>query len=128
MAILYSFLIGGAICLVAQLLTEIKIPFPVVAIILMVVGGGVLAKIGVFDWLCALGAGGVNVTAMGAGNGAYTAGTIISSGVWLPLVLGAGLNIILIMMGAACGGTLFKKFPEIFAKKPEQPEEKTEAE
>ena len=114
MEILYSFLIGGIICLIAQVMTEIKIPFPVVAIILMAAGGGLLTKLGIFDWLCSLGAGGVNVTAMGAGNGAYAAGTVISQGVVLPLILGAGLNCILIAMGAACGEYILKKFPELF--------------
>lgn len=114
MEIIFSFLIGGSICLITQLLTEIKIPFPAVAVIMMSAGGGLLTKIGVFGWLNEMGAGGVNVTAMGAGNGAYAAGTVISQGIFTPLILGAGLNGILIAMGAACGGILLKKFPEYF--------------
>ncbi|MCC9294429.1 SpoVA/SpoVAEb family sporulation membrane protein [Clostridium sp. WLY-B-L2] len=113
MAFLYAFLIGGLICALTQFLTEIKISFPLVAILLIAIGGGVLTKLGVIDFLNSLGAGGVSVTALGCGNAAYSAGaTLVKTGSVTPLILVGLLNIILIALGAACGSTLFKKFSE----------------
>ena len=111
MAFIYAMLIGGAICAITQLMTEIKIPFPIVAILLITVGGGFLTKIGVIDFLNELGAGGASVTALGCGNGAYGAGVaLMNTGQAVPLILVALLNVVLVAMGAACGNGLLKRF------------------
>ena len=118
MVFVYAFLIAGAICALTQLLSSLKIPFPLVAIILMVIGGGVCTKLGFFDILNSLSAGGPAVTAMGCGNGAYNSGAVLaSSGVATPLLLTVALNVALVAMGALCGPMLRKRFPDAFRKK-----------
>ena len=66
MAFVYAFLIAGCICALTQCLSSLKVPFPLVAILLMVLGGGLCTKLGFFDWLNALSAAGPAVTAVGA--------------------------------------------------------------
>lgn len=112
MAFVYAIVIGGAICALTQLLTELKCPFPLTALIMMVLGGGLLTYTGTLNWLLSLGAGGVAATAVGCGNGAYSAGTQILTGSAAPLILCAALNIILVLLGALAGGRLLKKHPE----------------
>lgn len=117
MSFLYAFLIAGAICALTQLLSETKAPFPLIAIALMTLGGGLLTKFGIIDALNALGAGGLAVTALGCGNGAYNAGIALKmSGNVMPLILTLLLNVILVAMGALCGSKLLEKFPECFEK------------
>lgn len=108
MTYLYAVLIGGSICALVQLLFELKLSFPVIAFAFVVLGG-VLTPTGVMDILSALSAGGPNVTAVGCGNGACSAGTALVNGSLLPLILAAGLNIILALMGALCGSALVKE-------------------
>ena len=43
MAFVYAFLIAGCICALTQCLSSLKVPFPLVAILLMVLGGGLSA-------------------------------------------------------------------------------------
>lgn len=106
MEYIYAFIIGGVICGITQLLSE-KISFPMVAIIMMVVGGGIFTKIGIMDKLNALGAGGAAVTALGCGNGAYSAGVVLgTTGNILSLVLIAVVNVALVLGGALCGAVL----------------------
>ena len=79
MAFVYAFLIAGCICALTQCLSSLKVPFPLVAILLMVLGGGLCTKLGFFDWLNALSAAGLAVTAVGCGNGAYNAGVALAA-------------------------------------------------
>ena len=103
MAFIYAILIGGAICAVTQALSELKIPFPLIAII-MTSMGGILSIFGVIDLLNGLAAGGAGVTALGCGSGAFTAGqTLALAGVPIPLIICVLLNVALVAMGAACG-------------------------
>lgn len=111
MVFIYSMLIGGAICAVTQILSEIKIPFPVVAVI-MVALGGVLTPVGLLDILNGLGLGGVSVTAVGCGNAAYSAGAAIASGNGMPLVIVTLLLVVIVALGAASGGALRRKDSE----------------
>lgn len=112
MVFLYAILIGGVICAVTQLLVEVKLPFPIVAVLLMAVGGGVLSYTGTLDWLMSLGAGGVAVTALGCGNGAYAGGVALLQGNLAPTLMVAGVCIVLVFLGALAGGWLLKKHPE----------------
>lgn len=116
MQFIYAMLIGGIICAFTQCLSELKIPFPLIAILLMTAGGGLLTYLGIYDKIGALGVGGAAVTAMGCGNGAYSSGLAILSGNIVPLILVGLLNIALVAMGAACGGYLLKKYPEKYQK------------
>ena len=101
MAFVYAFLIAGCICALTQCLSSLKVPFPLVAILLMVLGGGLCTKLGFFDWLNALSAAGLAVTAVGCGNGAYNAGVALAAvGTAQPLLLTAALNVILVGLGA----------------------------
>lgn len=103
MEYIYAFVIGGVICMITQFLSELKIPFSVVAIIMML-SGAVLTPLGIMDKLSYLGAGGAAVTAMGCGNGAYGAGAALAATQnAVPLVVCLLLNIALIGMGAICG-------------------------
>lgn len=53
---------------------------------------------GIFDWLNALSAAGLAVTAVGCGNGAYNAGVALAAvGTAQPLLLTAALNVILVL-------------------------------
>ena len=114
MPFVYAILIGGAICGITQAFSEIKLPFPVTAIIMMTLGG-VLTATGTMDVLNAIASGGVGVTAVGFGNGAYSGGQVLAlAGVPAPLIICILLSVILVAMGAACGGTLLKKFPGAF--------------
>ena len=118
MVFVYAFLIAGCVCALTQILAGLKIPFPLVALILMVLGGGACTKLGMFDWISGFSAGGLAVTAMGCGNGAYSAGVALAAAkTVVPLVLTAALNSVLVAMGAACGSLLRKRFPEVFAGK-----------
>ncbi|MBQ6621849.1 MAG: hypothetical protein IJH75_03355 [Mogibacterium sp.] len=112
MVFLYAMLFGGVICAVTQLLAEFKLPFPAIAVIMMVVGGGLLTKAGLVVWMNAVGAGGPSVTAVGCGNGAYTAGAAAAAGVGAPLIICALINIILIALGAFCGIRMAAKMPD----------------
>lgn len=117
MIYIYAFLIAGFICALTQLLADLKIPFPLVALFLMVTGGGICTKLGIFGWVDGLSSGGPAVTAVGCGNGAYNAGVALAAaGTVTPLLLTAALNIILVAMGAACGSLLRKRFPGAFAR------------
>ena len=49
MAFVYAFLIAGCICALTQCLSNLKVSFPLVAILLMVLGGGLCTKLGFFD-------------------------------------------------------------------------------
>ena len=81
----------------------------------MVLGGGVCTKLDVFDWLSSFSAGGLAVTAMGCGSGAYNAGVALATaGTAAPLALTAALNVVLVAMGAACGSLLRRRFTKIF--------------
>lgn len=112
MQLVWAAVIGGAICALTQLLTEIKVNFALTAILLMAVGGGVFTKLGIIDFLNTLGAGGASVTALGCGNGAYSSGAVLAAGggavIFVMVLL---LNIVLVAMGAACGGAVLKRFP-----------------
>lgn len=79
MAFVYAFLIAGCICALTQCLSNLKVSFSLVAILLMVLGGGLCTKLGFFDWLNALSAAGLTVTAVGCGNGAYNAGVALAA-------------------------------------------------
>lgn len=111
LAFLGAMLIGGCICMIAQILSECKVPFPVTAILLVAMGG-LLTPLGVIDRLALMGAGGAAVTAVGCGNGAYGAGAALAGGTVITFILVAALNIILVLLGAAAGGVLLKKHPE----------------
>ena len=117
MAFVYAFLIAGCICALTQCLSNLKVSFSLVAILLMVLGGGLCTKLGFFDWLNALSAAGPAVTAVGCGNGAYNAGAALAAaGTAQPLLLTAALNVILVVLGAGCGDWLHKRFPGAFAR------------
>ena len=117
MSFVYAFFVGGVICALGQVLSELKVPFPVIAIGFMGIGGGLLTKFGLIDVLNVLGTGGVSATAVGCGNGAYNAGVALAAaGNPVPLVMTALLNIAIVAMGAFCGLVLYKKFPQIFEK------------
>lgn len=109
MQLVWAAVICGAICSFTQLLSETKLAFPLVAIIMMVIGGGLLTYTGFIKTLCSLGIGGVTATALGCGNGAYEAGALAAGGVMVPLALCAALNVILVAMGAFAGAFLLKK-------------------
>lgn len=108
MSFIWAMIFGGVICGAVQLLTDLKVPFPLTAI-LMILAGGILTPAGVMNWVLAAGAGGPNVTAVGCGNGAYSAGAAASAGILAPLVISVILNVTLIAMGAACGLIMSKK-------------------
>lgn len=115
MSFVYAMLIGGVICAVTQALSEIKLPFPAIAVVMMTLGG-ILTKTGLMVKLNEVAAGGAGVTAVGCGNGAYTAGQVLAlSGVPIPLIICILVNVILVSLGALCGSSLLKKFPGAFA-------------
>lgn len=109
MQFVWSVAICGTICALTQLLSETKLPFPLVAIILMVVCGGLLTYTGFMKTLCNLGLGGVSVTALGCGNGAYEAGVLLLKGVAEPLIVCFLLNVVLVMMGAFAGVFMLRR-------------------
>ena len=91
----------GTAAALTQCLSNLKVSFPLVAILLMVLGGGLCTKLGFFDWLNALSAAGLAITAVGCGNGAYNAGVALAAvGTAQPLLLTAALNVILVGLGA----------------------------
>ncbi|MCC8128024.1 MAG: hypothetical protein LIO92_11625 [Clostridiales bacterium] len=108
MAFVWAALIGGCTCAAAQILVECKIPFPFIAILFTSLGG-ILTGIGPVSLLQSLGAAGISVTAMGCGNGAYSAGVELASGNIAPLIPVFGLNVLLVAMGALCGCVIAKK-------------------
>lgn len=118
MSFVYAFLIGGVICALAQVFSELKVPFPLTAILFMGIGGGLLTRLGLVDVLNALGTGGVSATAVGCGNGAYNAGAALAAvGNPAPLILTALLNIVIVAMGAISGLAIYRKFPQVLEDK-----------
>lgn len=111
MVFIYAMLIGGAICALTQLLSEIKVPFSVTVLSLIILGGGLGTKLGLIDFFNSLGPGGASVTALGCGNGAYGAALALNQ-TPIPLILGVLLNVGLVAGGAACGKKLSEKFPD----------------
>ena len=103
MQFFWAFVICGSICAFAQFLTGIKVPFPIAAITLIVIGGGLMTKLGLLDILNTLTGAGAAVTAVGCGNGAYSTGMLAAVGVWIPFLLTALLDFILVLMGSVCG-------------------------
>ena len=110
--IIYSSIIGGLISALTQFLTELKLNFAFVAILSMALGGGLLTRLGVIDWLNILGPGGLTVMALGSGNAAYAGGVALRTGTAIPLITVTLLLIILVGMGAICGGYLAKHYAE----------------
>lgn len=103
MQFVWAVIIGGAISATAQLLSETKAPFPIIAVIMIAFGGGLLTYFGFMKTFGRLGVGGASMTAVACGSSAYEAGTVILSGVAAPLIIGVALNIILVAMGAFAG-------------------------
>ena len=106
---IYAMLLCGIICVITQLFAETKVNFGVVAIFMISVFGGLFTKLGIIDWACGLGAGGVNVTALGCGNGAYGSGAMLGLGMGAKvLILAAAVNALVVLMGTIAG-VLFEK-------------------
>ena len=107
-----SAVFGGLTCAITQILSNLKIPFPIVAEIIVVGFGGFLTWAGLIPTLQQWGAGGVNSTGIGCGNGAYIGAAIFSStGVPIPLIIAISVNVIIIFIGALAGGSMMKKMP-----------------
>ena len=111
MAFIWSFIIGGAICVIGQLLEEIKVPKPLLLAGFIVLGG-ILAPFGVMDKLSALGSGGVNIMAVGLGSAGFGTAMQLCMGKAAPLVMVLVLLIILIGLGAVAGNIYYKKHPD----------------
>ncbi len=108
MSLIWAAIIGGVICATAQILAELKVPFPVIAIIYTSLGG-LLTLLGVVPALQALGSAGISVTAMGCGNGAYNSAIEMMSGNVVAILLVLALNVALVLGGALCGCALAKR-------------------
>ncbi len=112
MQFLWAFVVCGLLCAFAQLLTEAKVPFPIVAMALIAIGGGLLTRFGVLDTLNTLTGAGATVTAVGCGNGAYGTGILAAAGIWVPFLITVLLNCVLVAMGSLCGLALAGKNPD----------------
>jgi hypothetical protein len=123
MAFVFSFLIGGAVCLIGQVCTEIKIPPPIPTIGIIVLGG-ILTPFGVMDALARAGAGGTYAFASGLGNGAFVTGGLFAQGTAQPIVMFIILLLILFGIGAACGILYHGMYPDKVRIPPEMPGEK----
>lgn len=109
MTFIWSFIIGGIVCLVAQVLAECKIPRPLILVGFIVIGG-ILTPFGIIDKLAALGPGGINSMALGPGNaGTATTLLLLSTGVPVPLIMVAILIVLLILMGALAGNINYNR-------------------
>ena len=111
MACVFSFLIGGAVCLIGQICTELKIPPPVSTVCIIIIGG-ILTPFGVMDALARAGAGGTYVFASGLGNGAFVTGGLLAQGMAQPIVMLIVLLFILFGIGAICGNLYYGKYPD----------------
>jgi hypothetical protein len=111
MAFVFSFLIGGAVCLIGQACTEIKIPPPIPTIGIIVLGG-ILTPFGVMDALARLGAGGTYAFASGLGSGAFATGGLLAQGMAQPIVMFIILLLFLFGIGAICGNLYYGMYPD----------------
>ena len=111
MAFIWSFIIGAAICLIGQLLTELKVPQPLLFVGFITLGG-ILAPFGVTDKLSALAPGGYNIMATGLGTAGFGTTFQLCKGVILPLVMVLILIIVLLGLGAVAGNIYYKKYPD----------------
>jgi hypothetical protein len=112
MTILWSFLIGGIVTLIGQLVAETKLPPPWIVVIFIVLGG-VLTPFGVTDKLFALGQG-ANADAIGPGSaGTGTMLQWLGTGSPLPFIYVAVLMFVLIVLGAVAGYIRYEKFIKI---------------
>lgn len=112
MQFVYSMIIAALISSITQFLVEIKINFALVAILSMSLGGGVLTRFGFIDYLNTLGAGGLSVMALGSGNAGYASGVAIKNGDFSTFFIVLALLVILVGMGALCGGYILKHYPD----------------
>lgn len=110
MAFIWSFIIGGIICIIGQLLEEIKVPKPLLLGGFIVLGG-ILTPLGMINTLSALGSGGVNIMAVGLGSAGFGTGMQLGMGSFAPILMVLLLLIILIGLGAAGGNIYYNKYP-----------------
>ena len=68
MRFLFAFLIGGALCLIAQVLIDKTKMTPARVLVLYVVGGVVLTAVGLYDKLADIGGVGASLPLTGFGN------------------------------------------------------------
>lgn len=111
MAFIWSFIIGAAICLIGQLLMEMKVPAPLLFFGFIALGG-ILAPFGVIDKLSALGPGGYNIMACGLGTAGFGTAMQLCMGVFPPFVMVLILLIFLIGLGAAAGNIYYNKYAD----------------
>lgn len=126
MAYLYSFIIGGLLCVLGQLIIEIKVPKPVVLCGFIILGG-VLTPFGIFDKLASWGAGSMNIMACGLGNAGIGTAVQACMGIIAPLLMVLCLLIILIGLGSLSGNLYFKKYADKLPPLPDVPQKDAQA-
>ncbi len=113
MAILWAFLIAGAICAFMQLIWQVtKIPVPVLFIILISIGS-VLAPLGVYKPIAQLAGGGFQVLICGAGEAiAGTFFALLSGNPGpVPFISIILLFVFLLVLGIVCGLIQLSRMP-----------------
>jgi hypothetical protein len=103
LAFMWAFLIGGALCAIAQLLLMLtKLPVGVFLVILFAIGA-ILTPFGVMKWLVILGGAGCQVLILDAGEAVVSTFVALLSGNPLPFISVLCLFVILFAMGIITG-------------------------
>lgn len=104
-----AFLIGGATCLVFQLLMMATKLEPPKLLIFGLALGGFLSAIGIMPVLLSFNTAGMLIMAVGAGDAVFGATTLALAGNWSMVALVLGIFIVLILLGVAAGWVYCKK-------------------
>jgi hypothetical protein len=111
LAFIWSFIIAGAICIIGQLLTEMKVPQPLI-MGGVIIFGGIISPFGMMDKLSELGAGGINIVASGLGGAGFGTAIALCNGVIPPLFMVLVMLTVLLGLGALSGNIYYNKYPE----------------
>ena len=103
MSIVLAFAIGGALCLVFQvILMYSRMEVPNLLIVAFAVGA-VLSAVGACDVLGEIGGGGFMITLIGAAQAIYNAAMALFAGGWMPLCIVASIFTALTALGIVAG-------------------------
>ncbi|HIW75021.1 MULTISPECIES: SpoVA/SpoVAEb family sporulation membrane protein [Gordonibacter] len=103
MEFIMAFLVGGALCLLFQLILDVtKAPVPYILLVGLAVGG-ILTPFGIMDVLANWGGAGFTIMVVGAGQAmCATTQAALAGNPW-PLLSVIGVFLVLTVVGLVCG-------------------------
>lgn len=103
MEFIMAFLVGGALCLLFQLILDVtKAPVPYILLVGLAVGG-ILTPLGITDMLASWGGAGFTIMVVGAGQAICATTQAALAGSPWPLLSVLGVFVVLTLVGLICG-------------------------